>query len=156
MFYCFFTRINIMSRPLKERKVALPPVFSGFKPIGIPSSSLETIIMSLDEFEAINLADYRGLEHADAAKLMNISRSTFSRLVEKARHKIALVIIEGKNLSFQGGNIHFKKNIMICNDCGNRFIAEIGIDVKRCPECNSSDVVDLAKTFGHGKCCRHS
>ena len=55
-------------------------------------------MLSLDEFEAIRLADYEGLYHEEAAGRMNISRATFGRILDGARSKVADVIINGKAL----------------------------------------------------------
>jgi len=55
-------------------------------------------LLSLDEFEAIRLADYEGLYHEEAAGRMNISRATFGRILDGARSKVADVIINGKAL----------------------------------------------------------
>ena len=93
-----------MSRPRKDRIVAQPPLFRSFKPAGKQRRKLAQVILSLDEYEAIRLADYEGLEHIKASAEMEISRSTFTRLVEKARHKITQFLIEGKELSITGGN----------------------------------------------------
>ena len=65
-----------MTRPKKSRIVARPPVFSIFKPTGIHISSLERINLSLDEYEAIRLVDFLELDHAQAAKNLNVSRPT--------------------------------------------------------------------------------
>jgi len=45
--------------------------------------------LTIDEYEAIRLADYFGNEHLEAAKKMEISRSTFTRLIKNAHKKIA-------------------------------------------------------------------
>lgn len=74
-----------MPRPISNRIVHEPPLFTEFKPIGIPVRSLEQVKLSLDEYEAIRLADRIGLSHEEAAEEMGISRSTFSRLIEKSR-----------------------------------------------------------------------
>jgi len=76
-----------------------------FKPRGIPVSELEEVSLSLDEFEAIRLADYEQLYQAEAAKRMNISRQTFGRIIEEAHKKIADVLIKGKALKIAGGEI---------------------------------------------------
>jgi len=55
----------------------------------------------LDEFEAIRLADYEGLYHEKAAEQMNISRSTFGRIIDNARSKVADTIINGKALQIE-------------------------------------------------------
>ena len=65
--------------------------------------------MSLDELEAIRLADYEGRYHEEAAKQMEVSRATFGRILSKARNKVAEVIVDGKALRIEtktneGGN----------------------------------------------------
>jgi len=70
-----------MPRPQKKRSVHRPPLYSDFKPTGVRSSQIRTLPLALDEFEAIRLADYVGLDRAESAEQMEISRSTFSRLV---------------------------------------------------------------------------
>ncbi len=62
---------------------------------------LEEISLSLDELEAIRLADYEGQYHEDAARGMGISRATFGRIVNEARHKIAEALTLGKALRIE-------------------------------------------------------
>ena len=143
-----------MSRPKKKRSVNRPPLFSAFKPIGIIGPALEQIALSLDEYEALRLADFLGMEHSEAADEMEISRSTFTRLIEKARHKISRFIIEGKSLFIEGGDIHFRGNVIRCLDCGHMFNTNIDKQVTECPCWGSANLLDLAGGFGHGKCCR--
>jgi len=142
-----------MARPKKPRTVKRPPIFTKFKPVGIPGELLDHILLTLDEFEAIRLADYIGFDHEEAAKEMAISRSTFSRLIEKARKKLSVMLLEGKVLAVEGGNIHFKENLIECLDCGKVFGADFEIKTSDCPTCHSKDLSNLAKKFGHGKCC---
>jgi predicted DNA-binding protein (UPF0251 family) len=142
-----------MPRPISNRIVHEPPLFTEFKPIGIPVRSLEHVQLSLDEYEAIRLADRLGLSHEEAAEEMGISRSTFSRLIEKSRKKLAEFIFGGKLLTIDGGNIHFRKNILRCNDCGHMFKINMDSPITTCPECNSKNLLNLAGGFGHGKCC---
>jgi len=142
-----------VARPEKERLVHKPPIFTEFKPIGIAVKYLEEIQLSLDEYEAFRLADHLGLSHEEAADEMEISRSTFTRLIEKSRKKIAEFIINGKYLSIDGGNIHFRKNIISCQDCGYMFNINFQTSFDKCPECHSGNLVNLAGGFGHGKCC---
>ena len=142
-----------MPRPQKQRFVNSPPLFSHFKPRGIPWNT-DSLLLSLDEYEAIKLADYSGLEHLEASKLMGVSRSTFTRLVEKARKKLALFIIEGKSLTIEGGKVHFRGNRVKCNSCNSVIKIDIDETLSECPSCGSTNLVDLAEGFGHGKCCR--
>ncbi len=143
-----------MSRPKKERLVRRPPVYSEFKPAGVMRSSLKQIILELDELEALRLADYLGMDHSEAAEEMEISRSTFTRLVDKARKKVAAFLIEGANLSIEGGNVHFRRNLIKCHDCGHMFNTGFDVEVTSCPSCGSGNLIDLAGGFGHGVCCR--
>lgn len=142
-----------MARIKKQRSVESPPLFSAYKPLGIMRSELQPLPLALDEYEAIRLADYEGLDHADAADEMEISRSTFTRLIEQARKKIALFLIEGKQLYIEGGNVHFRGNVIRCKSCGYMFNITMGTALTNCPECGSSDLLNLAGGYGHGKCC---
>jgi len=142
-----------MSRPQGNRIVLEPPLFSEFKPLGIKGQNLERIHLTLDEFEALRLADHLGLSQATASNAMEISRSTFSRLIEKARKKITDFLIQGKLLTIEGGSIHFRNNIIHCQDCGHMFKININIAINECPACHSKNLLNLAGGFGHGKCC---
>ena len=143
-----------MSRPKKDRTVYRPPLYADFKPVGVQRQRLQNLSLELDEFEAIRLADYHGMEHTEAAKEMEISRSTFTRLVEKARNKIANFLIEGKYLQIGGGNVHFRGNMIKCHDCGHMFSITFDSTIDKCPSCDSGNLIDLAGGFGHGNCCR--
>ena len=146
-----------MARSKMQKIVHQPPLFTAFKPMGVMKSNLQALPMSLDEYEAIRLADYLGMDHAEAADEMEISRSTFSRLVEQARKKTAQFLVEGKELYIEGGNVHFRGNIIRCQDCGHMFNIKIGASISKCPECESVNLINLAGGFGHGRCCvRHN
>ena len=72
-----------------------------FKPCGIPRHNLDYEVLTQDEIEAIRLADFEGLYQEDAAKEMEISRPTFSRILNSARKKIANALILGKAIEIQ-------------------------------------------------------
>jgi predicted DNA-binding protein (UPF0251 family) len=63
----------------------------------------EGVYLSLDEFEAIRLACLEELDQADAAGLMKISRSTFSRILASAHKKIADGLVNIKVIRIEGG-----------------------------------------------------
>lgn len=142
-----------MPRYKKQRMVDNPPLYRAYRPSGISRNDLQRLGFELDEYEAIRLADYMGMDHAEAALEMEISRSTFSRLIEKARKKMAQFLIEGKELYISGGNIHFRGNVIRCKDCGYMFNINIGSSFVKCPECNSENLFNMAGGFGHGRCC---
>lgn len=91
-----------MPRPLKCRRVCGTPGADYFKPRGIPLSELEETDLTLDEFEAVRLADLEGLYQEDAAKKMNISRQTFGNIIAAAHKKIADAIVNSKALRIKG------------------------------------------------------
>jgi len=142
-----------MARTPKERLVATPPLFTSFKPSGIEGSKLLHVSLELDEYEAIRLADYMGMEHEQASLMMNISRSTFTRLIDRARQKVSKLLVEGVKLEIDGGNIHFKENLYQCLSCRHFFALGIEKEASTCPTCNSTDLVNYARKFGHGSCC---
>jgi uncharacterized protein len=90
-----------MSRPKKYRCVQCKPDANYFKPRGIPLVDLEEVSISMDELEAIRLADYSGLYHEDAAEKMKISRQTFGRILSSAHKKVASCLIKGKALKIE-------------------------------------------------------
>ncbi len=66
---------------------------------------LEQVVMTLDEFEAVRLADLGGLYQEQAAEEMGVSRPTFSRIVESAHRKVADALVHGKALRIEGGPV---------------------------------------------------
>ena len=91
-----------MPRPCKCRRICGNPQVDYFKPRGISLDTLEEVGLTIDEFEAIRLADLDGLYQEDAAKKMNISRQTFGNTIESAHKKIADAIVHGKALKIEG------------------------------------------------------
>ena len=51
-----------------------------------------------------------GLEQADAAECMKISRPTYQRVLYAARKKIAAALLGGKAIRIEGGNFEFTQN----------------------------------------------
>jgi uncharacterized protein len=81
--------------------VSCDPKAIYFKPRGIPLVDLQEVSLSLDELEALRLADYEGLYHEEAAAEMKVSRATFGRIISGARRKMAEVLIQGKALKIE-------------------------------------------------------
>ncbi|MFW6369498.1 MAG: DUF134 domain-containing protein [Myxococcota bacterium] len=94
-----------MPRPFCKRRIAGRPAAAIFKPAGIPMPEIEELVMTLDEFEAMRLADLDGLYHEQAAKQMNVSRPTFSRIIDSAHAKLADAIVHGKAVRIEGGPV---------------------------------------------------
>ncbi|MEW6068630.1 MAG: DUF134 domain-containing protein [Nitrospirota bacterium] len=90
-----------MPRPKKNRCVRCRPDVTYFKPRGIPLIQLCEISISMDELEAVRLADYEGFYHKEAAISMKISRQTFGRILNEAHKKIAESLLKGKVLKIE-------------------------------------------------------
>lgn len=90
-------------RPKKTRWVKCVPGERCFKPLCRPLSKLEDVYLTLDEFEAVRLACLEELKQVDAAKLMRVSRPTFSRILTSAQKKIADGLVNIKAIRIEGG-----------------------------------------------------
>jgi uncharacterized protein len=85
-----------MPRPRLCRKINFDPWVTYFKPQGIPMRILEVVNLDIDEVEALRLKNIKALEQKEAALKMNISQSTFQRILSSAYKKISEAIIKGK------------------------------------------------------------
>jgi len=109
-----------MPRPCCRRIVSGRPITTIFKPVGIPVRDLEEVVMTLDEFEAIRLADLDGLYQERAADQMGVSRPTFSRIADSARRKVADALVHGKALRIGGGPVRMGRPCCCRNHGGNQ------------------------------------
>ncbi len=90
-------------RPKKTRWIKCEPQERCFRPQCMPLSRLSGIYLTLDEFEAIRLADFEGLKQEEASKKMKISRPTFSRIITCAHNKIGDALVNIKAIKIEGG-----------------------------------------------------
>src|SRR5512140_1948020 len=98
-----------MPRPCCPRRVAGRPAATVFKPAGVPMRDIEEVVLTLDEFEAVRLADLDGLYQEQAAAQMNVSRPTFSRVIDAAHRKLADILVHGKALRIEGGPVEIDR-----------------------------------------------
>ncbi len=85
----------------RPRSLFFNALVSCFKPCGKKEGEAEKVVLLPDEIEAFRLMDLLGMYQEDAAAEMDISRPTLSRIIKKARQKIALALIHGKTLEVQ-------------------------------------------------------
>jgi len=110
-----------MGRSKNNRQIRAYPSVTGFNPVGMDNVAKEAIKFSLDEYEAIRLLDYEGLQQEETAEIMGISRPTLTRIYREARRKIATAITEGRRIDMTAGNPDFeacklhKNNIVMMN-----------------------------------------
>jgi predicted DNA-binding protein (UPF0251 family) len=98
-----YALLCIMVRPQKRRIIENEPAITYYKPQGIPLRDLEENALSVDELEALRLADAEGLDQTTAADKMGVHQSTFNRILSKARRKAAEALCSGKAIRIQGG-----------------------------------------------------
>ncbi len=112
-----------------------------FKPAGVPTRTLEEVALSVDELEALRLADLEGLYQEEAAGRMGVSRATFARIVEASRRKVAGALVNGHALRIGGGAVSFVGERRFCCDaCGHAWSAPFGTGRQAgCPSCASDD-----------------
>lgn len=94
-----------MPRPPCTRRIHALPGVTYFKPAGVPLRELQERSLSLDEYEALRLADVDGLQQIEAARRMGISRQTFSRILTQARRTVASCMTHGMALRIEGGKV---------------------------------------------------
>jgi predicted DNA-binding protein (UPF0251 family) len=132
-----------MGRPHKKRYVAFNPGVCYFKPRGIPMLDLEEIRLTIDEREALRLADMEGLSHEEAGQMMGVSRATFGRIIEQARRVVADALINGKAINIEGGNyeISSTERLFTCEKCHYEWHEDMGTGRPQvCPSCRHNGV----------------
>jgi hypothetical protein len=94
------------------------------------------VLLTLDEYEAIRLADLEGLYQEQAAARMKVSRQTFGRIVETARRKVADVLVHGKTLRIEGGPVAARGRVpVLCPRCHGALGLTEGSGSAACPHC---------------------
>ncbi len=98
-----------MPRTTKCRRVFGFPDYFSFIPEETDKTDIETVTLSIDEFEALRLLDYEGLNQEECALRMGVARTTVTAMYDNARKKLIKAIVEGNRLSFAGGNIEIDR-----------------------------------------------
>jgi len=153
-----------MARPRNCRRVGFMPDSNYFKPRGIPLSMLEEVILTVDEFEAVRLADLENLYQEQAAEKMNVSRQTFGRIIDSAHKKVAEALAMGKALKIEGGEFEIAAMRKFkCYGCQHSWELPYGTGKpENCPSCKSGNIHraqedrGCARGVGRGQrsCCR--
>ena len=135
-----------MARPQRRRRICREPEYRHFQPDGI--SVPEEVRLTCDEFEIIRLVDHLGLTHEQAAKRMDISRTTATEVYESARRKVADAIVNGKCLSIGGGSYR------LCP--GDGCESSCGPSVPPTPdESKGETIMRIAVTYDNGAIFQH-
>jgi predicted DNA-binding protein (UPF0251 family) len=141
-----------MARPRNRRRVGCTPRRTYFKPAGVPKASLTVVVLTVDEWEALRLADYEGLYHDAAARQMNVSRPTFGRIIEVARRKVTRALVKGQALTIKGGDFEMTTRKFSCYDCKHEWELPYGTGrPQQCPACQSTNLHRTENECGQGR-----
>ena len=140
-----------MARPQRCRRICREPEYPGFTPDGVPCAN--TVVLSVDEFEALRLVDYEKMTHGQCAAQMDISRTTVTEIYESARYKVADSLVNGKRLVITGGTYR------LCDgsaSCGGPACPNDGPDLslKILPKKEGTQM-RIAVTYENGQVFQH-
>jgi len=107
---------------------------------------LQEVRLSVEEAEAIRLKDLEGLEQEECAQKMNISRTTFARVLGLGRQKMADALLNGKSIRIEGGNFEMTVRRFRC-DNGHEWNVPFEVMVESppqfCPTCSTTSIMTL-------------
>ena len=105
-------------RRKKVRYVQKMPQIKTFSPRG-KAGRPDEVLLTIDQYEAIKLADYQGYNQSEGAIAMGISRPSFGRIVRSGRKVLADALVNGKIIKIGIGNVQVgvkQRNIPSKND----------------------------------------
>ena len=91
-----------MPRSAKCRRVCQMPTHCRFSPER--PAHREAVELTVEEYEALRLMDYLGLNQEEAAAQMGVARTTVQAVYNQARRKLAQMLVGGRRLEIQGGD----------------------------------------------------
>jgi predicted DNA-binding protein (UPF0251 family) len=147
-----------MARPPKKRYVKHRLSYQVFGPLDADADCREAngcVSLSIDQLEAMRLADLEGMSHNDAAEFMKISRQTFGRIIEQARQTVTLALINCKVLNIEtDSNIEFIDREVKCIECGHEWMLKgpKAEGVVNCPECASGEIIKRSRCGSYCEC----
>ena len=136
------------------------PNFLRFVPEG--QTETETIILQVEELEAVRLKDIESMDQVTCAIAMGVSRTTFQRILQLARTKIANALINGQIIIIKGGCYMIKNRKFECSDCSEIWEVEPcteggkhGYEIS-CPKCGSMKKIKLGEDGVRHACGGHN
>ena len=115
-----------MPRSAKCRRVCQLPACRRFSPER-PARE-DAVELTVEEYEAVRLMDYLGLNQEEAAARMDVARTTVQRIYAQARRKLSVFLVEGRSLRIDGGSYTLCPRHGRCGRVCPRCPAEQGKD----------------------------
>lgn len=129
------------------------PVCRRFAPL--EQDSGQPVTLHFEEMEAIRLKDHKGMDQADCALTMGLSRPTFQRILHSARSKVATALVEGRAINIEGGNYIMKNRVFECSGCQHIWeeapcseSGRHGYEIA-CPKCGGMKKMKLVNGIKH-------
>jgi predicted DNA-binding protein (UPF0251 family) len=92
---------------------------------------LQQIVITVDELEAMRLADFLEMTQEEVAQRMQVSRPTVTRMLSRAHRAVAEALVHGKAICIQGGDYRVGQQ---CESCGQWFaLGAEGTGAAGCP-----------------------
>lgn len=88
-------------RRKKSRFIDFQSSIETFKPVWIPLSKLDKVVLQQDELESLRLKNIEWMDIIQWAEKMWISKSTFARIYNEAVAKITDALINGKAINIE-------------------------------------------------------
>lgn len=79
------------------------PTTKEFQPIG-DTSCKASVILTVDEYEAIRLIDKQGFSQEECSNYMQVARTTVQLIYNSARKKLADALVDGLSIRIEGGD----------------------------------------------------
>lgn len=102
-----------MGREKSKRNLFFKPSCKNFIPENKPYTG--TTILLDEEIEALYLMDILDLYQEEAAKSMEVSRPTFTRILKNARQKLTRALVYSNKLTIQENDLPYIVAICACN-----------------------------------------
>ena len=135
-----------MGRQPLWRRVSFIPRFTYFKPAGVRLDRSQEICLAVEEVEAIRLKDLEGHEQEECAQRMNVSRTTFARVLNSARQKMADALLNGKAIRIEGGNFEVAARRFMCVNGHEWDVTDevmINAPARSCPTCDTPTIMPI-------------
>ena len=113
-----------MGREKTKRNLTYKPAFKDFIPQNKPYTGI-TLLLD-EEMEAIYLMDILNLYQEEAAKRMEVSRPTFTRVLKNARQKLTRALVYGNKISIQDDNSGYI--VALCSENLENFDSILATD----------------------------
>ena len=73
--------------------------------MGVPAGRLDRLVLTFDELEALRLLHIEGATQDEAGARLGVSRSTVSRMAQRAHRTVTEALVLGKAVCVEGGPV---------------------------------------------------